>query len=121
MTGDPAEEAERTRQASGLESWARKQPPGPADPPRVLRVRPASPPGVRAYWLARWSLVNRLIRDARESGAGEVTDLGPLPLAVDRADALIIIGVRRGGKWESITPGMEAIAQAAADLERGRN
>jgi hypothetical protein len=95
--------------------------PGLADPAHVLRACPVYPPGVRTYWLARRSVVGRFVRDAKEAGATEVTDLGPLPLAVNRADALLIIGVRRGGAWESITPGMEQVARAAADLERGRN
>ena len=93
---DPAEEAERTRQAFGLESWARKQPPGPNDPARVLRVHfDGTQPGLNTYFLAR------------------------LPLNLAHPGALVRIGVKNGGRWVSITLGMEAIAQAADDLERG--
>jgi hypothetical protein len=121
VTADP-DEAERTRQAFELESWARKQPPGPADPARVLRVRfDGNPPGWNTYWLARWSLVNRFVRDAKKAGVDQVTDLGPLPLTVDQPRALIQIGVKRHSTWVTVTPGMEAIAAAVADLERGRN
>jgi len=117
---NPAEEAERTRQALGLESWARKQPPGPNDPARVLRVHfDGTEPGLNTYFLARWSLVNRAVRDARQEGIDQVTDLGPLPLNLSHPRALVRIGVKNGGQWVVITPGMEAIAQAAADMERG--
>lgn len=127
MTSSPAdaaraEEAERTRQARDLESWARKQPPGPADPARVLRVHfDGAPPGLNTYFLARWSLVNRLVHDAKQAGADQVTDLGPLPLNLSRPGALVRIGVRLDGRWVAITKGMEAIAAAAADMERGAN
>ena len=120
MTGDPAEQAEFLRQTRGLESWARTQPAGPADPAHVLRAHlDGTPPGVRTYLLARWSLVSRLIRDARETGADQVTDLGSLPLGMSHPGALVRIGTRSGGQWVSVTPGMEAIAQAVTDMEAG--
>lgn len=117
---DPAEEAEFLRQARGLESWARTQPAGPADPAHVLRVHfDGTAPGVRTYWLARWSLVSRLVRDAKQAGADEVTDLGSLPLNFSHPGALVRIGTRSGGQWVSVTPGLEAIAQAVTDMEAG--
>ena len=122
MTSDPAEEAERTRQEAGLESWARKQPPGPGDPARVLRVHfDGTEPGLNTYFLARWSLVNRLVRDAAAEGIDRVTDLGLLPLNLSHPGALVRIGVKLDGRWVSITDGMEVIAAAADDLEHGRN
>ena len=78
-----------------------------------------TPPGVHTYLLARWSLVSRLVRDARETGADQVTDLGSLPLGMSHPGALVRIGTRSGGQWVSVTPGMEAIAQAVTDMEAG--
>ena len=111
MTGCPAEEAEYRRQAHELERWTAHQPeqPGPDRPDKihVLRVRKHDdPPFVVWYYLARWSVINRLVRDAKGSG-DTVTDLGPdavmLCQAAQRGEfgmgELLLIGIAKDGKW----------------------
>jgi|SRR5271157_703163 len=115
---DSPEEAERRRQKRALESQARH---GQApDPVHVLRAHLTDEaPGVHRYAVARWSLVARLVSDAAEAGADEVTDRGPLPLDISSPGVLVWVGVRRGGQWVSITEGCERIAEAITDMERG--
>lgn len=107
---DPAEEAERRRQLHELERHAARQPEQPGqdrpDPITVLRVRFHDQPGVETYFLARWSLVARLRRDAEGSG-DRLDDLGPdallLAQAAQRgewaAGELVRVGIAKGGKW----------------------
>jgi hypothetical protein len=96
MTGDPAEEAERRRQLRDLERWTARQPeqPGPNRPDKihVLRIRMHdAPPFEVTYWLARWSVISQLCRDAEGSG-DQVTDLG--------TDALLLCQAAQRGEWE---------------------
>ena len=86
MPGDPpgrddadrrAEESDRREHLHALERWAARQPrEDKADPVHVLRVRLRDQPGAEGFFLARWSLIARLRRDADGSG-DELTDLGP--------------------------------------------
>jgi hypothetical protein len=75
-TDDPPgrEEADRREHLHALERWAARQP--REDPVHVLRIRLRDQPGAGAFYLARWSLVARLRRDAAGSG-DELADLGP--------------------------------------------
>jgi hypothetical protein len=113
MTGGPAEEAERQKRQAlhDVERWAARQPeqPGPdrPDPIHVLRVRlHDDPPGVTRYYLARWSVIARLCRDAEGSG-DQVTDLGADALLLCQAaqrgefgvGELLAIGVAKGNRW----------------------
>lgn len=111
MTGDPAEEAERHRQMHELERRTARQPeqPGPdrPDPIHVLRVRRHDErPFVAEYWLARWSVIARLCRDAEGSG-DKVTDLGRDALMLCQAaqrgefgmGELLLVGIALGWKW----------------------
>ncbi|MGP7996711.1 MAG: hypothetical protein ACLPKI_05175 [Streptosporangiaceae bacterium] len=113
MTGDPAEEAERQKRQAlhDVERWTARQPeqpgPGRADPIHVLRVRMHDdPPFVVSYFLARWSVISRLCRDAEESG-DQVTDLGKDALMICQAaqrgewamGELLLIGIAKWGKW----------------------
>lgn len=113
--GSDAEEAERRRQLHGTERLAAHMPqqPGPhrPDPIHVLRIVMRDQPGRESYWLARWSLVARLARDAEGSG-DTVTDLGPgalmLAQAAQRGDfgmgELVLVGVARDGRWLAWCP-----------------
>jgi hypothetical protein len=105
------EESDRREWMHDVERWAARQPeqPGPdrPDPVHVLRVHMHdAPPGVDAYWLARWSLVSRLRRDAEGSG-DRVEDLGPDAMECARAaqrgewapGALVLVGVAQGARW----------------------
>jgi hypothetical protein len=86
MTGDPpgreeadrrAEEADRREHQHALERWAARQPrEDHADPVHVLRVRLGGGLAAEGFYLARWSLIARLRRNAAGSG-DELTDLGP--------------------------------------------
>ena len=72
-----AEESDRREHQHALERWAARQPrEDEADPVHVLRVRLGGSLDAEGYFLARWSLTARLVRDAGASG-DEVTDLGP--------------------------------------------
>jgi hypothetical protein len=123
MTGDPAEEAERTRQMRGLEAAARH---GELDDPvHAVRIRLPGSGGRTFYGLAYWSLAKRQAREAAEAGhAGEFTDLGTLPgaPAPERAGATLAVGITGpDGRSENVSAGRERLAQAVADLERARN
>jgi hypothetical protein len=110
MSSDAAEEAERRRQMHDLERRTASQPeqPGPdrPDPIHVLRVRWHDRPGVESYFLARWSLIARLHRDAQGSG-DRLKDLGPDALMLAQAAQrgewapgdLVKVGDAKGGKW----------------------
>ena len=79
MPSDPPgrEEAGRREHLHALERWAARQPrEDQADPVHVLRVRLGGSLDAEGYFLARWSLAARLVRDAAASG-DELTDLGP--------------------------------------------
>jgi hypothetical protein len=110
VTGTPAEEEHRRAEQHRLERWTACQPeqPGPRrpDPVHVLRVCPHEQPGTEVYFLARWSLVARLRRDAEGSG-DRLDDLGPDAMLIAQAarrgqwhpGELARIGVARGGRW----------------------
>lgn len=102
---------DRARQMHDLERHAADQPgtgPGRPDPIHVIRTIAADQPHLAAYWLARWSLAARLIRDADSSGTGDqVTDLGPRALMLAQAaqhgefgaGEMLLVGVASGGRW----------------------
>ena len=78
------------------------------DPIHVVRTIAADQPALAAYFLMRWSLTARLIRDADASGHGDqVTDLGPRALmlagAAQNGDfeigEMLLVGVAQGGRW----------------------
>ncbi len=123
MTSDTAEEAEARRQKRGLEAAARA---GDLDDPvhalKIIR-RPGTPPGVCTYAIARWSLAARLVSDAADEGTGrETTDLGPLP-GVPRPEPgeLVQVGIRGPDGWLYVVEELRQLADAIADLDRGRN
>lgn len=112
MTRKHARDAERRFQAMhDLERHTAKKPgagPGRPDPIHVVRTIAADQPYLAAYWLMRWSLAARMIRDAADSGTGDqVADLGPGALmcaqAAQRGDfgigEMLLVGVAQGGKW----------------------
>ena len=112
MNDKHAREAERRFQAMhALERRTAKQPgtgPGRPDPIHVIRTTAADRPALESYWLMRWSLAARLIRDADSSGTGDqVADLGPRALmlaqAAQRGDfhvgEMILVGVAQAGRW----------------------
>lgn len=103
-TNDDRDRAERRRQLHDLErDTARRGP----DAIHVLRLRYREDrPATARYYLARWSLIARLRRDAEGSG-DELADLGPEAMliahAAQRGDfgigALLLIGVADGDRW----------------------
>jgi hypothetical protein len=114
MTG-PEEERARRDALHDLERWAARQPeqPGPDRPDKitVMRVRLHGQRGVEAFYLARWSLVARLCRDAEGSG-DELEDLGPDALLIARAaqrgewmpGELAEVGIAKDGRWVRWNP-----------------
>jgi hypothetical protein len=104
------EESDRRMLMHEYERHIARQPeqpgPGRPDPIHVLRVRFAARPGTEFYYLARWSLIARLRRDAGGSG-DRLEDLGPDAMEVARAAQrgewapgdLASIGVARGARW----------------------
>lgn len=104
-------EADRARQMHDLERHTADQPgtgPGRPDPIHVVRTIAADQPALAAYFLMRWSLAARLIRDAGASGHGDkVTDLGPRALmlagAAQNGDfeigEMLLVGVALGDRW----------------------
>ena len=86
MPGDPpgredddrrGTESDRREHLHELERWAARQPrEDEADPVHVLRIRLRDQPGAEVFYLARWSMVARLRRDA-DGSRDELTDLGP--------------------------------------------
>ena len=105
----PEEKRYRREQLHRLERWAARQPqrgPDRPDPITVVRIVMAEKPRQQTYWLMRWSLAARLVRDAEDS-ADQVDDLGPdalqLAQAAQRGDFAVgemaLVGVARGGRW----------------------
>ena len=59
-----AEESDRREHQHALERWAARQPrEDQADPVHVLRVRLGGSLAAEGYFLARWSLIARLVRN----------------------------------------------------------
>jgi hypothetical protein len=109
MSGPEDFEKHRRHQLHRLERHTARQPgtgPGRPDPITVVRIVMAGKPGQATYWLMRWSLAARYVRDARGSG-DQVVDLGPdalmLAQAAQRGDfrigEMVLVGVARGGQW----------------------
>jgi hypothetical protein len=114
--GSPEEDFEvrRARELHRLERWVARQPgrgPDRPDPITIVRIVIAGNPRQHTYWLMRFSLAARLVRDA-EGSADEVADLGPGALmlcqAAQRGDwrigEMALIGVARDGKWVTWLP-----------------
>lgn len=105
-----AEESDRRQWLHDLERHAAHQPqqPGPErpDPIHVLKVRFHDTPSRASYYLARWSLVARLRRDAEASG-DQLTNLGAHAMAVARAaqngdfpmGVMLHVGIAAGRRW----------------------
>jgi hypothetical protein len=111
--GDAPAGPDPVRVARGLESFAREHP--EADPVHAARATLAQPAGAAAYYVARWSLINRLVLDAAELG-DTVVDLGPLPLVMASHNDLLYVGTRNSAGWLDV--GHELLARLVLDLER---
>lgn len=102
---------DRARQMHDLERHIAGRPgtgPGRPDPIHVVRTIAADQPHLAAFWLMRWSLAARLVRDAASSGTGDqAADLGPRALMLAQAaqrgefgiGEMLLVGVASGGKW----------------------
>src|SRR5438034_4214803 len=116
-------EAERAQQFHRLERRTARRPGTGRDRPDpiiVLRVVTPDAPGLETYFLCRWSLAARLVRDSAADPTSTVEGLVPdalmLAQAAQRGDfksgELAMVGVARHGRWLRWSAGM--LAQVAA-------